>query len=125
MVLDTMGKQVDVVDLIQKVPPSAEGIFPRDVAALLKSEGVNSNAWGNRNLADLASYTSDGTPVIVQIADKTGGSNFSHFVVVDGITSRNGVAVVAIRDPQGMQYFSPVSTFQKNFTGNVIVPKKP
>lgn len=57
------------------------------------------------------------------IVDKAGGSSFSHFVVVDGVTTRNGIAVVAIRDPWGKQYFSPAGTFEKNFTGEVIVPK--
>lgn len=72
---------------------------------------------------DLFHYTSNGTPVIARIADKTGGSSFSHFVVVDGVTTRNGISVVAIRDPWGKQYFSPVSTFEKNFTRDVVVPK--
>ncbi|GEM_PF-4576278 len=37
------------------------------------------------------------TPVIVRIDDKS--RDFSHFVVVDGISVRNGQKVVAIRDP--------------------------
>nr|TWR35003.1 hypothetical protein FQY85_08955 [Cronobacter turicensis] len=72
---------------------------------------------------DLSRYTANGTPIIARIADKTGGDSFSHFVVVDGVTTRNGISVVAIRDPWGKQYFSPVSTFEKNFTGDVVVPK--
>jgi len=69
-------------------------------------------------------YTADGKPVIVRIVDGSGASDFSHFVVVDGVTTRNGIKVVAIRHPQGVQYFSPVSTFQKNFTGEVVVTLK-
>lgn len=57
------------------------------------------------------------------IFDHTNGTRFSHFVVVDGVTTRNGVAVVAIRDPHGVQYFSPVRTFEKNFSGEVVVPR--
>ncbi|MCO3324625.1 hypothetical protein FA200_18730 [Pseudomonas aeruginosa] len=49
--------------------------------------------------------------------------DFSHFVVVDGVTTRNGVSVVAIRDPHGTQYFSPVAIFEKSFTGEVVVPR--
>lgn len=123
MVLDTMGKKVDVESLIQKLAPSKDGIFPQDVASLMKSEGVPASAFRSRNVADLARYTSDGTPVVVQVVDKTGGSGFSHFVVVDGVTTRNGVSVVAIRDSHGSQYFSPVTTFEKNFTGEVVVPR--
>lgn len=88
----------------------------------MKSQGVDATAFSGRNVNDLARYTQNGTPVVVRIADP-GVSDFSHFVVVDGVTMRNGVQVVAIRDPQGAQYFSPVTTFNKSFTGEVIVPK--
>jgi hypothetical protein len=122
MALDTMGRPVDVATLIQRIPPSAEGIYSTDVATLMKSQGVDAIALGRRNVSDLARYTENGTPVVVRVADP-GVSDFSHFVVVDGVTTRNGVQVVAIRDPQGAQYFSPVTTFNKSFTGEVIVPK--
>lgn len=79
----------------------------------MKSEGVPASAFGSRNVADLARYTSNGIPVVVRVVDKTTGSGFSHFVVVDGVTTRNGISVVAIRDPHGKQCFSPVSTFEK------------
>ncbi|WP_103972180.1 hemagglutinin repeat-containing protein [Pectobacterium versatile] len=123
MVLDTMGKPVDIVSLISNTPPTPGGISSLQVSNILKSEGVNAAAWSNRGVSDLSRYTANGTPVIARIADKTGGSGFSHFVVVDGVTTRNGISVVAIRDPWGKQYFSPVSTFEKNFTGDVVVPK--
>jgi filamentous hemagglutinin len=45
--------------------------------------------------------------------------------VVDGVTKKNGVEVVAIRDPNGMQYFSPSATFKYAFTGEVVVPRSP
>jgi len=123
MVLNTLGKDVDVEALIQKLPPSEKGIFAQDVAVLMKSEGVPASAFGNRNVADLARYTSNGTPVVVRLFDKSGGSDFSHFVVVDGVTTKNGIPVVAIRDPHGTQYFSPVTTFERNFSGEVVVPR--
>lgn len=44
-------------------------------------------------------------------------------MVVDGITVKNGEKVVAIRDPHGKSYFSPVETFKKAFTGEAIVPR--
>jgi hypothetical protein len=62
-------------------------------------------------------------PVVVRLFDKSGGSDFSHFVVVDGVTTKNGIPVVAIRDPHGTQYFSPVTTFERNFSGEVVVPR--
>ncbi len=123
MVLDTLGKEVDIGSLIQRIAPSEGGIYARDVASLMASEGVPASAFGSRNVADLARYTGDGTPVVVRIVDNTKGTDFSHFVVVDGVTTRNGISVVAIRDPHGTQYFSPVSTFQRNFSGEVVVPR--
>ena len=123
MVLDTLGKEVDIGSLIQRIAPSEGGIYARDVASLMTSEGVPASAFGSRNVADLARYTGDGTPVVVRIVDNTKGTDFSHFVVVDGVTIRNGISVVAIRDPHGAQYFSPVSTFQRNFSGEVVVPR--
>nr|WP_258079545.1 VENN motif pre-toxin domain-containing protein [Xanthomonas arboricola] len=123
MVLNTLGKEVDIDSLIKKIPPSSDGIFTRDAANLLSSEGVPSSTFGNRSVADLSRYTSNGTPVIVRITDESGGSRFSHFVVVDGVTTRNGIPVVAIRDPHNKQYFSPIGVFQKFFSGDVIVPR--
>jgi hypothetical protein len=125
MVLNSLGKPVDVATLIQKIPPRADGITTLEIAALLKSQGIRASAYRGRSVADLARYTKDGTPVIVRIADKTPGAKFSHAVVVDGVAVRSGVPVVAIRDPHGMQYFSPVETFKRSFTGDVIVPAKP
>lgn len=46
-------------------------------------------------------------------------------MIVDGITRKNGIQVVAIRDPagSGKQFFSPVSEFQEFFcSGNVVRP---
>lgn len=124
MALDTMGKPVDIGALIQRIPPSKDGIYPQDVVSLFKSEGVRASYWTGRNVNDLARYTKDGTPVVAVIEDRTGGSSFRHFIVVDGVTTRNGVPVVAIRDPHGKQYFSPLSTFEKNYTREVIVPRR-
>lgn len=59
--------------------------------------------------------------MVVRIADKT--TDFSHFVFVDGVTTRQGIQVIAIRDPHGEQYFSPVQTFKKSFTGEVVLPR--
>ncbi|MBR8657340.1 C39 family peptidase, partial [Achromobacter sp. Marseille-Q0513] len=124
MVLSTLGKDVDIGTLINRAPPTERGITSGRVVALMASEGVPASAYRMRNVDDLARYTSNGTPVIVRIVDSSGKTDFSHFVVVDGVTTRNGRKVVAIRDPQSNgQYFSPVETFAKNFTGDVVVPR--
>lgn len=125
MVLDTLGKPVDVPGIIQRFPAETNGIKPEVAATILRANGVDAVSWGNRNTDDLAKYTANGTPVIVRIANNETG--FSHFVVVDGVTTTNtGQKVVAIRDPlsSGKQYFSPIDSFNKVFSGDVIVPRK-
>ncbi|ULR42759.1 C39 family peptidase [Rhizobium sp. K102] len=122
MVLDTLGRPVDVEALIAKIPPMEDGIFPGDVVSLFKDQGIDANVFRNRNVDDLVRYTTNGTPVIARVSDPTTG--FSHFVVVDGVTKRNGIEVVAIRDPHGQQYFSPRTTFSK-YMAEVIVPRSP
>lgn len=122
MVLDSLGKPVDPANLIALIPPSPKGIYTTEVRDLFRSEGVNAAAYANRNVSDLARYTQDGTPVVVRIEDASSG--FSHFVVVDGVTTRGGVQVVAVRDPHNLQYFSPIGTFARYFTGEVVVPRK-
>ncbi|WP_223164916.1 hypothetical protein, partial [Massilia mucilaginosa] len=51
MVLNTLGKSVDIGDLIKKIPPGKDGIYSRDVATLLKSEGIDAVALGRRNVS--------------------------------------------------------------------------
>ncbi|WCM88099.1 hemagglutinin repeat-containing protein [Acidovorax sp. NCPPB 3576] len=124
MVLDTMGKPVDVGDLVKKAPPSQEGITRDDVVKLMRTNGVNAVAVENRNIDDLARLTATGTPVVVRLEDKE--MKFSHFVVVDGVTTTStGQSVVAVRDPlgKGKQYFSPIESFGKYFSGEVVIPR--
>jgi filamentous hemagglutinin len=68
----------------------------------------------------LATYTRKGTPVSVRIED----GKFSHFDVVDGVTTRKVIPVAAIEDSHNSQSFSPVKSFEKYFTGEVIAPRK-
>ena len=46
MVLDTLGKEVDIGSLIQRIAPSEGGIYAREVASLMTSEGVPASAFG-------------------------------------------------------------------------------
>jgi filamentous hemagglutinin len=44
-----------------------------------------------------------------------------HFVVVAGVTTRGGQAVVAVRDPgTGLQYFVPRAEFESKFSKQVV-----
>ncbi|WP_227541451.1 MULTISPECIES: cysteine peptidase family C39 domain-containing protein [Acinetobacter] len=123
MVLDTLGKPVNVDQLMQKYGYKIDGLYPQEVAKIMKDNNIDVYNFSARTLNDLSRYTSNGKPVIVRIADPKNPKEFSHFVVVDGITEKNGQKVVAIRDPHGKSYFSPVDTFKKAFTGEAIVPR--
>ncbi len=125
MIMDTLGKPVEVGALIGRVPPAGGGTTMPRMVSLFRSEDVKAMAWTGRNVNDVAKYTSKGVPIMAVIADnpKANPPGFLHYVVVDGVTTRNGVRVVAIRDPHGKQYFQPVSKFEQHFTGEVIVPR--
>ena len=123
MVLDTLGKPVNVESLIATLKPTNEGILSRQVSNLLSKNNVENLFLNGRTINDISRYTDKGTPVIVRITDSKNPKEFSHFVVVDGITERAGQKVVAIRDPHGKSYFSPLETFKKAFTGEAIIPR--
>jgi filamentous hemagglutinin len=88
----------------------------------LKFLDIPANACAGKSVQDIAGFTSDGVPVIVRIASDS--RSFSHFVVVDGVTIRQGVPVVAIGDPHGVHCSSSVDTFGRSFTGEVAVPRR-
>ncbi len=121
MVLDTQGNPVDLDKLIEASNVNKNGMSMNDLPKVLKNFGVNASSQSRQTIADIANYTQNGNPVIVRIKyPLPGNSSTGHAIVVDGVTKRNGVDVVAIRDPHGVQYFSPVSEFQKHFSGQVI-----
>ena len=119
LILNQEGKAVDVSNLIKSMAPTTEGITGNQVAILFKRNGINAQFVERRNIDDIVRYTQNGQSVIVRIKK----DKFSHFIIVDGVTKRNGINVVAVRDPHGIQYFSPVNTFKQSFTGEVIFTK--
>lgn len=120
MTLDSLGNAVDPARLIERIPPTEAGINGVEVKRLFTQEGVPASFVGDRTVERLGVLTQNGRPVVVRIE---GPDNFSHWVVVDGVTERAGVKVVAIRDSAGgKEYFSPVETFNESFTGEVVIP---
>jgi RHS repeat-associated protein len=131
MVLDTLGLPYNIDTLIvqTKLPQYKTGTYPKDVAFTLRRNGVAAaRAVSGLSVEDLANATSKGQPAITWVDLKQlDGRPRPHFVIVDGITTRQGQRVVAIRDPAGgKQYFTPVEEFAQRFTGNAILanPKK-
>ncbi|WP_330962006.1 cysteine peptidase family C39 domain-containing protein [Photobacterium sp. 53610] len=122
MVLNTKGDPVVVEDLIRTHPvTSSAGTTMPDLQRLLKDNGVSSVVRTRRKVSDLQKMTSNGRPSIVMVRS---GPSTNHFVVVDGVTTRGGQRVVAIRDPAGKPnggvYYESVESFENRFTGNVI-----
>ncbi|EJN01452.1 hemagglutinin repeat-containing protein [Herbaspirillum sp. YR522] len=123
MVLNDNGKWVNITEIAK-----AAGIVPgrgTDIISLteaLQNSGLSSARWAmNATLDDLAVATSKGNAAIGRILLENGEG---HFVVIDGVTVRQGKSVVAIRDPgDGSQYFLPVNTFTNKFGGQVVFTK--
>ena len=87
--------------------------------SMLKNHDVNATFKNRMTIGDLEVATRNGKPAIVAV--KQGGAG--HAVVIDGVTNRHGVAVVAIRDPWGKQYFETVESFQKRFLNQGVTIK--
>jgi len=123
MILDTLGQPVDLVRLIERANVGPNGMSANRVADLLTGEGVNATFKARMTIDDLAKATANGNPAIAAVRQGGGG----HAIVVDGVTTRQGVKVVAIRDPWGQQYFEKVDTFNQRFLrqGIIVNGKQP
>lgn len=88
----------------------------------LRLNGIESATWSlGATVDELAVATAKGNSVIARMELNHG----NHFVVVDGVTTRFGKAVVAIRDPgNGTQYFVPKVEFEAKFSGQVVFTGK-
>ena len=121
MVMDTSGQPVDLARICQGVGP--QGTYAEDLVALLRRNRVVSEARTGVTIADIRAATRGGNPVIVMVRNTSGTrtSEVLHWVVVDGVTTRLGQEVLAIRDPWGIQYFELSSVFGPRFTGQAVV----
>jgi Peptidase C39 family len=116
MVLDTVGRPVDLGELIKSANVGPNGMAADRVADLLKAQGVDATFKTRVTVEELAQATAGGNPAIAAVQQGGGG----HAVVVDGVTTRQGVSVVAIRDPWGQQYFETVDAFEQRFLRQAI-----
>lgn len=118
MVLDTTGNSADLPSMLARYNRATSG---PEVVAMLKSNGQSNATFAvGKSVSDLGALATNGKPAIAMIRF---GPTSNHWVVVDGITTRMGIQVVAIRDPWGYQYFSPLSTFKNSFNGQVVYLK--
>lgn len=115
MVLDTINPGRASTNTIN-LALTARGTTMDRLAALLRRNGVNATWRGRYSIDDVARATAGGNPLLAAVRVPGGG----HAVVVDGVTTRMGQRVVAVRDPRGRQYFELVSEFSKRFRGEVV-----
>ena len=83
MILDTLGRSVDLVSLVESANVGANGLKADHVADLLRGEGVDASFKTRMTVQDLADATINGTPAIAAV--RQGGG---HAIVVDGVTTR-------------------------------------
>ena len=121
MVINTAGQPVDLAELVKAAGP--EGTPTADLVSLLKRNRVVSESRVGVSIADVRAATRGGNPVIavVRNTSATRPKEVLHAIVIDGVTTRLGQEVLAIRDPWGLQYFELTSTFQKRFTGQAVI----
>jgi Peptidase C39 family len=120
MVLNTAGKPVDIGNLLKQTQiSSTEGTRINKLAEVLRANGIKDARWLRKvSIDDLAKATNQGNPAIVHLRLGRG----DHYVLVDGITLRQGQKVVAIRDPAGgRQYFTPLQEFTQSFKGDAVL----
>jgi filamentous hemagglutinin len=121
MVLDTAGKPVNVTNLAKQANLSKDGTGIRDLERVLSRNGVNARRTFGTDVSieAIEKATRRGQPAIVRVELQTSkGETYGHFVIVDGVTTRQGGKVVAVRDPnQGRQYFVPVDEFEQKLGG--------
>jgi ABC-type bacteriocin/lantibiotic exporter with double-glycine peptidase domain len=122
MVLDTAGKPVNVTNLAKQANLGEHGTYVADLETVLRDKGVSSARYTNGSdvsMGTIAKSTQRGHPAIVRVElQGNNGKKYGHFVVVDGVTNRQGQNVVAVRDPNGgRQYFVPVDEFEQRLGG--------
>jgi hypothetical protein len=124
MLIDTMEQPHDLTHLVRIAGP--RGTYPSEVLAEIRAHRIDAELLNNLTVQDLArriGSNARGNLAVALIYNTTGTRTEEklHYVVVDGVTTRMGHAVVAIRDPWGIQYFETVEVFARKFTGQAVV----
>jgi Peptidase_C39 like family len=125
MVMNDRGKPLDLGALSRQsgLNPMKGGTSIDKLASTLRQNGIKDARWVRQvSLDDLTKATSHGKPAIVYLKLDRGG----HFVIVDGVTMRQGQKVVAVRDPAGgRKYFTPIEEFSEKFRGGEAIFTNP
>jgi hypothetical protein len=117
MVIDTAGNQYELANLVREAGPNGTPL--ETMLSILRRHRINANMELELTVAELASATRNGNPAIAIIRTSSPRHPL-HAIVIDGITTRNGARVVAIRNPWGQRYFELLEVFERTFTGQGI-----
>lgn len=120
MILDTYKKKYPSIGyLALQAKIDRTGTKINSLVKILKKYGIlNARSVKNKTVKDLVKATSKGHPAIAHTKLNRG----CHYVVVDGFNVQRKQQFVAIRDPAGgKSYYSPLSEFQRVFTGNAVL----
>jgi len=118
MILADKGTPKNIIHLAQDANIGKYGTTIENLTTSLEKHGLEASYKLDATVDDLAMATAKGNPAIVMVALD---GDLLHYVVIDGVTTRQGVRVVAIRDPdKGQQYFMPVDKFNDRFVGQAI-----
>jgi hypothetical protein len=124
MILDTFGKSQPLDEIVSAFKIGPKGVALSEITNFLNSKGI-STSFSKMDLAGLKTATAKGNPAIAYVErfEPRTGVVQGHVVVVDGITTRFGQEVIAIRDPWGQQYFQTLTEFAKEY-GNFAFATK-
>lgn len=122
MVLSDRGINIDLRLFSSRFVLTRDGTNIRKMRNDLIDNGIeNVRIKVDANLIDITNSTGVGNSVVVHVANPSAVGRTGHFVVVDGITRRHGLDVVAIRDPYGGRaFFIDKEEFMDRFTGNAL-----
>jgi hypothetical protein len=103
-----------------------KGLTPQQIVAALARIGIKATVGPGATKAEAFTNMMDqvrkGNPVIAGLYSTGSASSPLHAVVIEGLEDQAGVTGLSIYDPAGWQYWQPITSLQKYFTGEFVMP---
>lgn len=122
MILSDRGIMANIPDIMRGATFTENGTRVTDLARIMREHGIlHSRDALQSTIADVDHATRKGHAAIVHVRNPAKPDERGHFVVVDGVTKRQGRRVVAIREPaDGSQFFVDEEFFAWRMSGNTV-----